>query len=208
MKIAILPFLLFPCLFGRAQSFQPVNPDASPQAKKVLSYLYEINGKYILSGEHNYNQDMHRCSDSVKAFTGKYPAVWSTDFIWNGKIDNGQAIVNEAIKKWKEGYLVTLMWHEGRPTDEPPYGWKESIQGKLSDSQWNELITQGTPLNQRWLSQVDKIASYLKQLQDAAVPVLWRPYHEMNGVWFWWGNRKGKDGIARLWKMMYERFTH
>ena len=208
MRIAILPFLLLACLSGQAQPFQAVNRDISPQAKKLLSYLYEINGKYILSGEHNYNQEMNRYSDSVKAFTGKYPAVWSSDFIWNGKVDNGQAIVDEAIKKWKEGYLVTLMWHEGRPTDDPPYGWKESVQGKLSDIQWNELITPGTPLNQRWLTQVDKIASYLKQLQDASVPVLWRPYHEMNGVWFWWGNRKGKDGIARLWKMMYERFTH
>ena len=30
----------------------------------------------------------------------------------------------------------------------------------------------------------------------------------MNGVWFWWGNKKGKDGIAKLWKMMYDRYTN
>ena len=100
------------------------------------------------------------------------------------------------------------MWHQGRPTDDPPYGWKESIQGKLTDDQWSELITPGTPLNNRWLAQIDSIAFYLKQLRDAHVPVLWRPYHEMNGVWFWWGNRKGENGIARLWKMMYDRYTH
>lgn len=35
--------------------------------------------------------------------------------------------------------------------------------------------------------QVDTIARYLNKLKDAKVPVLWRPYHEMNGDWFWWG---------------------
>lgn len=52
------------------------------------------------------------------------------------------------------------------------------------------------------------VAGYLKQLRDAHVPVLWRPYHEMNGVWFWWGNKKGNDGIIKLWKMMYDRYTN
>jgi mannan endo-1,4-beta-mannosidase len=204
-----LVVLLLPAAFcGMAQSFKPVNAQASPEAVKLLSYLYEINGKYILSGQHNFNQSMNRCSDSAKAMTGKYPAVWGTDFIWNGMTDNGQAIVDEAIKKWKDGYLITLMWHQGRPTDDPPFGWKESVQGKLTDVQWKELTTAGTALNGRWLAQVDKIAGYLSQLRDAHVPILWRPYHEMNGVWFWWGDKKGKEGIAKLWKMMYDRFVN
>jgi len=200
--------LLLLGLDGFSQPFQPVNKNASPEARSILRYLYEIDGKYILSGQHNYNNDLNRFSDSAKAISGKYPAVWGCDFIWNGSKDNGQAIVDEAIKKWKEGYLITLMWHEGRPTDDPPYGWKESIQGKLTDAQWTELITPGSSLNKRWLIQIDSIAFYLKELRDAHVPVLWRPYHEMNGVWFWWGNKKGENGIARLWKMMYDRFTN
>ena len=191
-----------------AQRFEPVNPNTSVEARKVLNYLYDINGKSIISGEHNYNQNMNQFSDSVKAITGKYPKLWGTDFIWNGTKDNGQAIVDEAIRKNKEGYLVSLMWHQGRPIDEPPYGWKESIQGKLTDAQWTELITPNTALNKKWLAQIDQIASYLKQLQDAHVPVLWRPYHEMNGVWFWWGNRPGKNGVIKLWEMMYNRFTN
>jgi mannan endo-1,4-beta-mannosidase len=191
-----------------AQHFAPVNSNASVEAKNLLSYLYDINGKKIISGEHNYNQNMNQFSDSVKAITGKYPKLWGTDFIWNGTKDNGQAIVDEAIRKHKEGYLVTLMWHQGRPTDNAPFGWKESIQGKLTDTQWKELITPNTELNKKWLVQVDQIASYLKQLQDAHIPVLWRPYHEMNGVWFWWGNRPGSDGVIKLWKMMYNRFVN
>ena len=209
MKNCIMLFLLvITCFVSNSQSFEPVNKNASPEVKKLLAYLYSINGKFILSGEHNFNQSMDYFSDTVKAIAGKYPAVWGTDFIWNGMKDNGQAIVDEAIDKYKEKYIVTLMWHEGRPTDSPPYGWKESIQGKLTDVEWKQLVTPGTQLNNRWLAQVDIIAGYLTQLKQAHVPVLWRPYHEMNGVWFWWGNRKGKEGIQKLWKMMYDRYVN
>jgi hypothetical protein len=44
----------------------------------------------------------------------------------------------------------------------------------------------------------------LSALQDSGVVVLWRPYHEMNGGWFWWG---GKTNFADLWKIMYNRYT-
>jgi mannan endo-1,4-beta-mannosidase len=204
--------LLICCLLAAgqiwAQAFEPVNKNASPEAKKLLAFIYSIKGKYIISGQHNFNHQLNLYSDSAYAFTGKYPALWGSDFILSGTNDLGQNIVNEAIDKWKNGYIVTLMWHQGRPIDNPPYSWKESVQGKLTDTQWNELVTPGTALNTKWLAQIDKIAGYLKQLQDAHVPVLWRPYHEMNGVWFWWGNKKGENGITKLWKMMYNRYTN
>ena len=55
---------------------------------------------------------------------------------------------------------------------------------------------------------MDVIAGYLRQLKDAGVPVLWRPYHEMNGMWFWWCDKKGRDGFRKLWIMMYDRFVN
>jgi mannan endo-1,4-beta-mannosidase len=208
MKMLFVIVSFFALTNVHAQPFAPVNKNATPETRKLLSFLYSISGKYMLAGQHNYNQSPDLFSDSAYTFTGKYPAVWGTDFIWNGTQDNGPAIVNEAINKNKEGYIITLMWHEGRPVDNAPYGWKESVQAKLTDAQWKEVTTPGTALHKRWLAQVDVIAGYLQQLQDAHVPVLWRPYHEMNGVWFWWGNKKGKDGIAKLWTMMYDRFTN
>jgi mannan endo-1,4-beta-mannosidase len=198
----ILPFMAF------GQGFKPVNKDASPEVVKLLAFLYDIKGKKILSGQQNYNSDLNTFSDSAKAITGKYPALWGSDFMLWGDKDLGQKLVYEAQKKWREGYLVTIMWHQGRPTDKPPYDWKTSIQGKLTDAQWTELTTPGTPLNKKWLADIDKEAVYLKQLRDTHIPVLWRPYHEMNGVWFWWGDKRGENGIQKLWKMMYDRYTN
>jgi mannan endo-1,4-beta-mannosidase len=192
-----------------AQGPQPANPNASPAARELLAYLYAISGQQTLAGQHNYNEAMDRYSRRAQEIAGTMPAVWGTDFIWEGTRDPGPEIVAEAIRKHRDGFIVTLMWHAGRPTDDPPFGWSTSIQGELTDAEWEQLVTPGSPLNLRWQGQVDRIAGYLAQLRDADVPVLWRPYHEMNGVWFWWGDKPGPNGFARLYRLMYERFvTH
>src|ERR1700733_11025305 len=88
-----------------AQRFSPVNKNASDGVKKTLDFIYDIKGKYILSGQQNYNSDLNTFSDSAKAITGKFPAVWGSDFILWGDKDLGPQIVAEAIKKSREGYL-------------------------------------------------------------------------------------------------------
>jgi mannan endo-1,4-beta-mannosidase len=115
--------------------------------------------------------------------------------------------VDEAIKRYHQGFIITLMWHAVPPTQDEPVTFRESIQSDLTDEEWNDLITPGTLIHERWKSQVDVIAWFLKQLRFARVPVLWRPYHEMNGGWFWWGKKEGDDGYKKLWRMMYDRFV-
>jgi mannobiose 2-epimerase len=188
--------------------FDPVNKNATPEAKKLLAYLYSINGEKIIAGHHNYVGKLDTYPNRVKELTGKLPEIWGCDFA--GYFHQGYAdtLVQTAYQKYKEGYIITLMWHAGRPQDDAPFGWKESVQAKMTEREWEELIIPGTALNARWISRVDTIATYLQELQKLGVPVLWRPYHELNGVWFWWGNRKGENGSARLYKMMFDRFVN
>jgi mannan endo-1,4-beta-mannosidase len=72
---------------------------------------------------------------------------------------------------------------------------------------WRNLTTPGSELFKKWQKGVDRISSHLAILKEQKIPVLWRPYHEMNGTWFWWCDKKGKDGFARLWKQLYERMV-
>lgn len=187
---------------GFAQT--PVNMNATSEAKQVLAYIASL-GDTILSGQHSYNEEPEKFYKLAYEITGNYPAVWGTDFYWNGQKDPGERIVKNAIQKHEEGALVTLMWHVGRPTDNPPYSWSESVQNEFSDENWEQVLTPNTALHLRWLKQVDQVAAYLKKLEEAGVPVLWRPYHEMNGVWFWWGNKP--EAYKKLWKMLYNRLT-
>ena len=209
MRAIVLAVAMIGAISGRseAQGRAPVTPGASPEARRLLSWLYSQRGKAIIAGQHNYNNEPGHFSDRAREIGGQSPALWGTDFIWNGAEDPGQRIVDEAIKRYREGYIVTLMWHAGRPQDDPPFGWSTSIQAELTPAEWRALTTPGSPLNLRWQQQVDVVAGYLRQLRDAGVPVLWRPYHEMNGVWFWWGDKKGPNGYAKLYRLLFDRFT-
>lgn len=196
------------CLITTSCSQNPlVNKNASKEAINLYNYINGL-GDSILSGQHCYSHEPERFYDVAHDISGKYPAVWGTDFYWAGKEDPGNGVVEAAKKMHQQGSIITLMWHVGRPTDDAPFGWKESVQNEISDKEWQDLITPGTEIHKRWLAQADNVAEYLKQLRDANIPVLWRPYHEMNGVWFWWGNKKGEQGFAKLWQMMFDRYVN
>ena len=195
-------------LIQTSASFAPVNPNATAETRRLLEFLYSVRGRRTVAGHHNAAATPDRFPDRVRELTGKTPQIWGCDFINYYKPGESERIVREALRKYREGYIITLMWHAGRPQDDPPFGWKESVQAKMTDQEWNELTTPGTRLHTRWTEQVDAVAAPLKELQSLGVPVLWRPYHESNGVWFWWGNRKGKDGSAKLYRMMFDRFVN
>lgn len=191
----------------------PVNPNASPEARALLAYLHSISGKAIIAGQHNYPNVGARWTDMAYDLTGKYPGLFGGDFGFSGGDDKDStlsrpAMIEEAERQYQNGAVIALTWHEVRPTDDEPVTFHDSVQGKLTDYEWRELLTPGTPLYNRWCAQVDVIAGYLKQLRDAHVPVLFRPYHEINGNWFWWTGRTGKEGSAALYRQLYDRFVN
>lgn len=208
------------CLMGVWQSGQaqqpdaaPVNPDATPEARALLRQIDGVSGKGILSGVHNYPNTVSRYSDRVYELTGKYPAVFGQDFGFSGGEDKDSvlsrsAMIREVIRQYRAGSVIALCWHAVRPTEDEPVTFRGSILGKLTDWEFQQLLTPGTDLHARWERQGDRIAGYLRELQEAGVPVLFRPYHEMNGNWFWWGGRPGPDGTAALYRMMFDRYVH
>ncbi len=218
---------------------KPSNPNATPEARALLEFLYAVNGEHILAGQHDFISSGTRYSEEVFRITGRRPAVWGSDFSFalagsdpgnkyhcgplNLSDPGGEPVftnqtpekmrsqlVKRAIEMHRRGHIITLMWHACFPSygDEGAY---EAVwtMGKPppSPETWDELLTPGSRLNTRWKKQLDTIASCLAQLRDARVPVLWRPYHEMNGVWFWWGNRKGPEGFSRLWIALRDYFS-
>lgn len=190
-----------------------VTPEASPEATKLFNYLCSISGNKTLTGQHDQPLFGSAYYQRVYELTGKFPAVKGMDFGFSASntldgINFRQRLVDESINYWKEGTVITLMWHAVPPTMEEPVTFHEGIQSQLTEEQWNELITPDTKLNRRWQSQVDVIAFFLKQLRDAHVPIIWRPYHEMNGKWFWWGNKPGEKGYQQLYKMLFDRLVN
>lgn len=191
----------------------PVNSNATPEARALLKEIDAISGDYTLTGQHNFPDSVSRWSDRIYDLTGKYPAIFGQDFGFSGgedkdSVEGRPSMIEEVKRQYHNGAVIALTWHAVRPTDDEPVTFRDSVQGCLTDFEWNELLTPGTDLNKRWVEQVDVIAGYLRQLQEAGVPVLFRPYHEMNGNWFWWGGRPGEHGSAALYRRLYDRFVN
>src|SRR5690606_36476391 len=211
-------------LYGQQFRITPVTPNASPEAVALLEYIQPLGGKHPFSGHHIFPISRDRNTQSASDTIGKTPAVWSQDFGFAKEGDKDSylarpSIVEEAIRQHKLGSIITLCWHAVPPTAEEPITFQPlpgydstklaSVQGRLLDNQFRDIQRRGTKLNKRWMKQVDEIAGYLKQLQDARVPVLWRPYHEMNGDWFWWGGRyDGKYTTASLYRQLFDRLVN
>jgi mannan endo-1,4-beta-mannosidase len=208
---------------GLCADVKPVTPNASPEAVALLNLFYSVSGKYIFTGQHNYPNIKDRNTFFAADYIGKTPVVFSTDmgFAKDGDTDSYLAridIVKEAIRQHKAGSIITLCWHAVPPTADEPVTFRPlpganpdmlaSVQGQLTDQQFQDLLTPGTNLYNHWCSQVDSIARYLKMLQEAHIPVLWRPYHEMNGSWFWWGGRQGTYSTLALYKQLYDRLVN
>jgi mannan endo-1,4-beta-mannosidase len=211
-----------PLLFGMGDPVKAVTPKASPEAVALLNFFYYISGKYTLTGQHNYPNIKGRNTRFAAEYIGKTPVVYSTDwgFSKEGDKDSYLArpeIVREAIRQHKLGSVITICWHAVPPTAKEPVTFQPlpeanpstlaSVLGQLTDQQFKDLLTPGTALYKSWCVQVDSVAFYLKKLQEANVPVLWRPYHEMNGSWFWWGGRTGKYSTRALYLQLFNRLV-
>ena len=90
--------------------------------------------------------------------------------------------------------LVGLCWHWRAPLDEPSFYTSETHFDIA------RAVTPGTQEYAGVLHDLDAIAGELEVLRDARVPVVWRPLHEANGRWFWWGSG-GPEPFKKLWRI-------
>lgn len=181
-----------------------INTTASQRKKKIMDYLYSIRGSKSVIGIHNRepNSQPNKQTEHVKAITGKYPGLWSGDFLFSKEdVDNRWTMIKECQKQFEDGSIVHLMLHV-TPPNQPEVGpWEGGVQSKLSNEQWKSLISDGEELNVAWKKRLDGYAVYLEYLKEKGVPVLFRPFHEMNQGVFWWAGRKGSSGTAALYRL-------
>lgn len=189
----------------------PVTPSAAPTTQELLSLLYDLSGRRLLAGQHN--QPVHGSSWTrrLHELTGREPALWGQEIGFSAPgtldgVDRREPNLAEAVAADRRGAVVTYTWHAVCPTDDEPVEFDGGIIRDLATSDFDAILDPGSLLHTRWQAQVDVAAALLGRLQDAGVPVLWRPYHEMNGPWFWWGGRP--EHLRALWRQLYERLVH
>lgn len=193
-----------------------VNPNASAKTKRLLNYLSETAGRKIITGQHTQTNAMEEIA-YIRDVTGKEPKLRGFELLsYSGNINYGDAdddclaeirenrgTVDTAINwaKNSDG-IVTLTFHWFSPIG----GRDKSFYAKNTDFDASRVLIENTPEREAFFRDMNAIAEQLKRFRDADIPVLWRPFHESDGDWFWWG-AKGAETARELYKLMFDHYT-
>lgn len=180
-------------------SGQLSNPNASAETKSLYSFLCDTYGNYVISGqqESTWMGSENYEFDIIKNASGKYPALRGLDYM--GDDFSG---CNRRAKAWYDkGGIVTICWHCGSDFS------GSHTESMNTDLNWSKALTEGTAEYNAIIAGMDKGARALLELKEAGVPVIWRPFHEFDGKWFWWG-KGGSENFKKLWRIMYDRYTN
>ncbi len=186
---------------------------AQTPAKKLLSRIEKIQKKGIMVGHQDdpvygttWKWDLSR--SDVKDVTGDYPAVMGFDL---GKLELDSPVNldsvpfdrmrQEIIDQYKRGGIVTLSWHP----------WNPATGGNAWDASGEAVKTvfRGGENHRKFEGWLRKVADFIKSLktpEGESVPVIFRPWHEMNGGWFWWGaNSCTPEEFVNLYTFTYKK---
>ena len=196
---------------------QLCDPDASPNAKRLMEYLGSVYGKKMLTSQHTKDFPMKEV-EHIVSVTGKKPAIlgfellgYSPNIQWNTSDEgttteakNNLGTIQCAVD-WaeKEGGIVAYCWHWFSPMK----GNNKAFYTEHTDFDARLAVTPGTPEYDAAIRDIDIISQHLKVFADKDIPILWRPLHEADGGWFWWG-AKGAEACKKLWKLMYDRMVN
>lgn len=189
-----------------------VNPNASDNAKRLMTYLCDIYGTDILSGQFCDDGAFGHENATIWKTTGKYPAILGLDMmnysptnVANGATGNATDL---AIEYWDRGGIVTFCWHWTVPKKYVTGKWYSSFYKEHTNIDLKAIMNGADQAGYDLLMQdIDAIAAQLQRLEDAGVPILWRPLHEASGGWFWWGNA-GAEAYKDLYILLYDRLTN
>lgn len=185
---------------GYVSKYPMSNPNATEETRKLYDYLCSLSGVGCLSGqqESTWMGSADYEMNIIFEATGKYPAIRGLDYMH----DDFAGVNQRAIEWWGKGGIVTIMWHTGSDFSGE---WADALADEIQD--WDAVLTEGTPEYDAFVAGMDKAAQALLELQEAGVPVIWRPFHEFDGQWFWWG-KGGSRNFIKLWQLMYDRYTN
>lgn len=210
MKKILRLVLAFDILLIFANSLcAQVDTDATEKTVALYNNLKKMqNSNNFMFGQEFFNSfrfagDLHgdeTYSDS-HAVTGSHPAVLGSDFHYYLEKNATERGYHTDAVKWafQQGYVVTFDWHiSARNTT--------SYECGTAPANLAKNIANGNTDDRAWfLGELDKVIEIINEdlvVEEDTIPIVFRPLHEMNGGWFWWGTCSGLT--ATEYKALYQ----
>jgi mannan endo-1,4-beta-mannosidase len=210
MKYIYILFAVLCYHNASAQKMAPIDAKATKETKALFKNLFSLSEKHTLFGHqhateygHGWSGDQDR--SDVKSVVGSHPAVIGVDFAeLSGRPEAEiKRTKNKLIKlitdTYNRGGITTVAWHFSNPVSPGDFYWKDSVSLPAV-----KYIIPGGEAHAKYLKILDGIAEVAKNIKGKngeLIPVIFRPFHEFDGDWFWWGKSHcTPDEFETLWK--------
>ena len=211
----IILLALFLSVASTVSAAQLVDTKATAETKALFANLKKLQENKILVGHHDATMYGHNWwgdaqRSDIKDVTGSHPALIGFDFalITNKSSemtkDRAELLQKQLIETYNRGGVVTMCWHSDNPLNGES-AWVDTTKAVVNTVK--ELLP-GGKVHEKYLYKLQQIADMAKACIGAdgkLVPIIFRPFHEMEGGWFWWGrpHRTPEEFIA-LWRFTVE----
>lgn len=211
-KIVIVLLGVITAIQGYGQdnysSVQLVDKQATQETKALFINLQQLAPKGILFGHqeslaYGVEWKKEKGRSDVKDVCGSYPAVYGWDIGKIGSPKNIDGVLYKDMIRWNKeafqrGGMNTYSWHMDNPTSG---GNSWDTTRTVAD------IIPGGSKHEFYKKKLDKIARFFKKLKvgKKPIPIVFRPFHEHTGSWFWWGKRHTTpEEFVKLWRFTVE----
>jgi mannan endo-1,4-beta-mannosidase len=190
--------------------FSQIDKKATKETKMLYKNLQLISKKHILFGHqhaleygHGWSNEENR--SDVKSVTGSHPAVVGIDFSGlsghsKEEIEKTKSILKKnVIETYERGGITTVSWHFMNPASSGGFYWKDSTSVAAMS-----LIKEGGSHHEQYKEILKTIADFahsVKAKDGTLAPMIFRPFHEFDGDWFWWGkSHTSREDFITVWQ--------
>jgi len=205
----LFAFIASACMVS-AQRRNLIDPQATEETRTLFKNLGKLSKKHTLFGHqhateygHGWAGDIDR--SDVKSVTGSHPALIGVDLMgFSGRPRESIERAKEELRKnvsdtYNRGGVTTVAWHFSNPVSKGGFKWVDSVSLPAV-----KYIIPGGEGHETYKSILKEIGEWTKSVRGAdgkLVPMIFRPYHEFDGGWFWWGRPHcTKDEFVSLWR--------
>jgi mannan endo-1,4-beta-mannosidase len=210
-RYSVLPFVLLlstAICYGQQKGL--IDKKATAETNALYENLGKLSENHTLFGHQHATEYGHGWSgdkgrSDVKSVTGSHPAVIGVDVMgFTGRpadqIEKTKADLRQnVIDTYNRGGVITVAWHFSNPVSRGGFNWVDSVSLPAV-----KYIIPGGEAHEKYKSILREIGEWAKSVKGAdgrVVPMIFRPYHEFDGGWFWWGKPHcTKEEFVSLWK--------
>jgi mannan endo-1,4-beta-mannosidase len=199
---------------GRSEKMQPIDGGATAQTRALYARLHRLDDRIMFGHQDDLAYGVNWVNEpgrsDVKETAGAYPALYGWelgDLGREGATENLDGVSFENIKGWikdvyRRGGVSTISWHMMNPA--------------TGGSSWDTTRTvpemlPGGDHHDEYKRLLDDFAAFAGDLETDGgflgigggepIPVIFRPFHEMTGGWFWWGRGNvTPKNYKKLWR--------